>query len=124
MSGPYHGWDLSNCSIGRLLITINCGVLSVEGMHASSYIKMLYILCCILYIYILYIGTYRKALNMMVYLESNVHLHLNEETRGISLQNRRTFFPRQKSRTYAELKDNHVTMTMQRISKNWQLLCL
>ena len=30
MSGPYQGRDLSNCSIGRLCVAINCGILSVK----------------------------------------------------------------------------------------------
>ena len=30
MSVPYQGRDLSNCSVGRLRVAINCGVLSVK----------------------------------------------------------------------------------------------
>ena len=31
MSGPYQGRDLSNCSVGRLSVAINCGALSAIG---------------------------------------------------------------------------------------------
>ena len=36
MSGPYQGWDLSNCGVGRLRVAINCGVLSVNVGYETS----------------------------------------------------------------------------------------
>ena len=37
MSGPYQGRDLSNCSIGRICVAINCGILNVNILLCAIY---------------------------------------------------------------------------------------
>ena len=42
MSGPYQGRDLSNCSVVRLRVAINCGVLSVKQAMLSNAVYIFY----------------------------------------------------------------------------------
>ena len=37
MSGPYQRQDRSNCGTGRLLVAINCGILSVKLYYSIGY---------------------------------------------------------------------------------------